>query len=99
MSNHFTQEEIDAAEKTRAIIIEGDLNYLKGIYMAGEVNMWNEMRKSCEPLEARIRELEAGLEALVALKRWKDRYGKDEHYEKHQPAAWDAAKQLLNPTT
>ncbi len=43
-----------------------------------------------------IRELMEALDSLVQLKDWKDRHGKDEHYEKHQPAAWDNARIVLS---
>ncbi len=43
-----------------------------------------------------IQELREALENLVQLKDWKDRHGKDEHYKKHQPAAWDNARIVLS---
>ena len=36
------------------------------------------------------------LQNLVQLKEWKDRNGKDEHYEKSQPIAWDAARAAIS---
>lgn len=36
------------------------------------------------------------LQNLVQLKEWKDRNGKDEHYEKAQPIAWDAARAAIS---
>jgi len=47
--------------------------------------------------DAEILRLREALENLVALKEWKDRYGKDDHYTALQPAAWKAAKAALNP--
>lgn len=48
-------------------------------------------------LQERIAELEQALGALVALKAHKDIRGKDEHYLRNQPAAWDQAGNALNP--
>ena len=36
------------------------------------------------------------LQNLVQLKEWKDRNGKDEHYKKAQPIAWDAARAAIS---
>jgi len=33
--------------------------------------------------------------SLMTIKRYKDRYGKDAHYETHQPRAWDNAREFL----
>lgn len=44
---------------------------------------------------ARIRELEAALRELVALKALKDAQGKTPEYERRQPLAWDAARAVL----
>jgi hypothetical protein len=41
------------------------------------------------------KELVGALEQLVQLKKWKDKNGKDEHYEKSQPIAWINAKEAL----
>jgi hypothetical protein len=35
------------------------------------------------------------LEHLIQLKDWKDKHGKDEHYLKAQPIAWDNARKAL----
>jgi hypothetical protein len=40
----FTKEEIKTAQQTRKVIIEENIDELKAIYMAGEINMWNEMQ-------------------------------------------------------
>ena len=46
-------------------------------------------------LQAKVEELESALGALVALKTHKDIRGKDEHYLRNQPAAWEQAKVAL----
>lgn len=40
-------------------------------------------------------ELVEALEQLVQLKDWKDKHGKDEHYERSQPVAWGNARKAL----
>lgn len=47
-------------------------------------------------LQSENERLREALENLIQLKDWKDKYGKDEHYTKHQPAAWEAARAALN---
>lgn len=45
--NNFTEEEVRAAKKTRDAIINGSISEeLKSVYMAGEICMWDELRKS-----------------------------------------------------
>lgn len=41
------------------------------------------------------KELVEALEALVQVKDWKDKHGKDEHYERSQPIAWGNARKAL----
>lgn len=41
------------------------------------------------------KELVEVLEALVQVKDWKDKNGKDEHYVKSQPVAWENARKAL----
>ena len=36
------------------------------------------------------------LQELIEVKGWKDKHGKDEHYEKSQPGAWENAKDAIN---
>lgn len=50
-----------------------------------------------ESLADRVRELETALETLCSLKKHKDTVGKDGHYIKQQPIAWEKANQALNP--
>jgi len=57
----------------------------------------NAMSEYASAKDAEILRLREALENLIALKQWKDRYGKDEHYTKLQPAAWESAKAALNP--
>lgn len=40
--------------------------------------------------------LRDALSGLVMLKDYKDKYGKDEYYEKHQPLVWEAARAALS---
>jgi hypothetical protein len=40
-------------------------------------------------------ELRQALDSLVRLKDYKDKIGKDDHYEKQQPLAWAEAKKML----
>lgn len=49
-----------------------------------------------ESIEERLEKLHEALEELMKLKEWKDKHGKDEHYKKHQPAAWDKARTALD---
>lgn len=51
----FTQEEIKTAEETRKVIIEENIDELKAIYMAGEINMWNEMQVKNNLFKADVR--------------------------------------------
>ena len=44
---------------------------------------------------ARLAQLEAALVELVALKDWKDKYGKDMEYQRDQPVAWEKARAAL----
>lgn len=53
---------------------------LHGVYEGGQ--QWEE----------RARSAETALFELVALKMHKDRFGKDEDYERLQPLAWQKAK-------
>lgn len=41
------------------------------------------------------KELVQALNELVQLKDWKDKNGKDEHYVRSQPTAWENAKKAL----
>ena len=41
------------------------------------------------------KELEEALKQLVQLKDWKDKNGKDEHYVRLQPVAWEDARKAL----
>ena len=41
-------------------------------------------------------ELRVAAEALVELKNWKDKHGKDEHYLNGKALAWYEAKKFLN---
>ena len=41
------------------------------------------------------KELIEALHELVQLKDWKDKNGKDEHYVRSQPAAWENARKAL----
>jgi hypothetical protein len=56
----------------------------------------SEFMKAVDGLQSENERLREVLENLIQLKDWKDKYGKDEHYTKHQPAAWDAARAALN---
>ena len=40
-------------------------------------------------------EIFEALENLVQLKKWKDQYGKDLHYVKAQPKAWEIAFKIV----
>lgn len=35
------------------------------------------------------------LEELVQVKKWKDKYGKDEQYQRMMPKAWQQAEDIL----
>lgn len=49
-ANNFTQEEIDAAKRTKQRIIDSGTRELNAAYMAGEICMWDELRnKSSVP--------------------------------------------------
>ena len=39
--------------------------------------------------------LRSALEALVQLKQWKDKHGKDEHYNELHDHCWNQAKRVL----
>jgi len=43
--NNFTEEEVRAAILTRDTILLQDIPELKSVYMAGEINMWDELRR------------------------------------------------------
>ena len=47
-------------------------------------------------LHNRIMELEDALIELIQVKDWKDKNGKDEHYEKAQPLAWENARKAID---
>ena len=43
--NNFTEEEVKIAKATRDEVISQDILELTAVYMAGEICMWDEMRK------------------------------------------------------
>ena len=51
--------------------------------------------KATANLMANSYELLQALHELIQVKEWKDKYGKDEHYLKAQPTAWNSAKEVL----
>lgn len=55
-----------------------------------------EERKANAHLIAAAPDLLEALQNLVQLKEWKDRNGKDEHYEKAQLIAWEAARAAIS---
>lgn len=64
--------------------------------ITGRTLTWQDEPIEWKPGEDNVRE---ALENLVQLKDWKDKHGKDEQYEKHQPAAWEAARKALKLNT
>lgn len=52
--------------------------------------------KELEALKAERDALKSALEELIQVKDWKDKNGKDEHYEKAQPLAWENARKAIN---
>lgn len=55
-----------------------------------------EQGKANAKLIAAAPDLLKALQELVEVKGWKDKHGKDEHYEKSQPGAWENAKDAIN---
>jgi len=54
-----------------------------------------EQGKANAKLIAAAPNLLKALQELVEVKDWKDKNGKDEHYEKSQPVAWKNAKAAI----
>jgi len=46
--NNFTEEELNAAKEVRDFLIEENEPRLTSIYMAGEIVMWDELKKTIE---------------------------------------------------
>ena len=65
----------------------------KGCRILGESLKVSDFR--IKSLKATITDLTAALGALVALKAHKDIRGKDDHYTRNQPAAWEQARAAL----
>lgn len=42
-----------------------------------------------------IAELKEAISELIQVKDWKDKYGKDEHYLKAMPIAWENVRKLI----
>lgn len=42
-----------------------------------------------------IKELKEAISELIQVKDWKDKYGKDEHYLKAMPIAWENVRKLI----
>ena len=54
-----------------------------------------DMTRQRDEALARLAQLEAALVELVAIKDWKDKYGKDMEYQRDQPVAWEKARDAL----
>ena len=70
------------------------------IIMDRNLTTWNEYQNAFSPevalkLIERIETMRLSLTALVNLKDHKDRCGKDEFYERHQPGVWSMAREAL----
>ena len=65
-------------------------------YRAKTLRQTIEALKPIEELEAKVEKLTAALGSLVALKAHKSIRGKDAHYLRNQPAAWEQAKAALS---
>lgn len=55
---NFTKEEIKTAKAVRKDLIASKQNTLKGIYMAGEICMWDENKKYIDELEVKVKALD-----------------------------------------
>lgn len=81
----FTPEEISVAQGARQFALQEDTpTDLKGLYMAGEINMHEELKP-----------LINALERLVKLKVTKEVKGSSDMLKTQREVAWDVAKQAL----
>lgn len=55
-----------------------------------------EQMKANARLIAAAPDLLEALQNLVQLREWKDKHGKDEHYKKARPIAWEAARAAIS---
>ena len=86
--------EIDISDfKQICVGSDASRSVLAHIYLP-EYKITEELKATAN-LMANSYELLQALHELIQVKEWKDKYGKDEHYLKAQPTAWNNAKEVL----
>jgi len=96
-----TEERIEKEAELKCPYLMGEhrLIYMAGYKLAGKTEALR--HKECvdaleQELRTKYENVIAALEKLCALKAHKDKFGKDELYEKEQPLAWEAATNALS---
>lgn len=60
--------------------------------LSGELHATDKLNQE---LQDEIAELKEAISELIQVKDWKDKYGKDEHYLKAMPIAWENVRKLI----